>query len=115
MKKLSIEPQTLRDFVERNKDTRLVTVTCIEQGKFFELIYGFQKEKLVFLSVELPKKNAEIDSIMDIYPGAELYEREIHEGFNINFKGNPHQHSRLFLPENWPKDKHPMRKGGNNA
>ena len=115
MKRMKTKAENLRRFIEKTKKPRLVTLTCIERQSIFEMIYGFENKELLLLSIELPKKNPEIESIMDIYPGAELYEREIHESFDIDFKNNPFQHSRLFLPENWPKKKHPMLKGGKNA
>ncbi|HDQ59731.1 MAG TPA: NADH-quinone oxidoreductase subunit C [Candidatus Woesearchaeota archaeon] len=115
MKRLKIDPDKLTGFIEKIETPRLVTLTCMERNSSFELIYGFQTEELLFASVEIPKKNPEVDSIIEIYPGAELYEREIHENFDISFRGNKHQHSRLFLPENWPKDCFPLKKGENNA
>ena len=44
-----------------------------------------------------------IPSIMDVFPSAEFYEREIHDFFDIEFKGNPRLHEKMFLPDDWDK------------
>jgi NADH-quinone oxidoreductase subunit C len=46
---------------------------------------------------------------MDVFPSAEFYEREIHDFFNIEFKGNLRLHEKMFLPDGW-KGRPPLQK-----
>ena len=87
----------------KKKEQRLITISAIDEGNFFTLMYHFNDRNLI---VRLSKKKPCIDSIISMYPSAELYEREIHDFFGIEFKGNPRLHEMLFLPEDW-KEKPP--------
>ena len=91
------------------KEHRIVSIICIDEGDF-RLIYMFDKKgKIENLEVFLPKKKPLIKSISDIFPSSEFYEREIHDLFGVEFKGNPRLHDKLFLPDDW-KGKPPLRK-----
>ncbi len=46
----------------------------------------------------VPKDDAVIDSITDLFGGAEWHEREAHDMFGIRFAGNPNL-SPIYLPE----------------
>ena len=48
-----------------------------------------------------------IDTLRDIYAGADWHEREIHEMFGIGFRGHPNLHP-LYLPGEF--EGHPLRK-----
>jgi len=50
-----------------------------------------------FITV-LPKDDAVIDSITELFGGAEWHERETHDMFGIDFAGNPNL-SPIYLPE----------------
>jgi len=50
-----------------------------------------------FIAV-LPKDDAWIDSIVQLFGGAEWHEREAHEMFGIDFRGNPNL-THLYLPD----------------
>lgn len=62
---------------------------------------------LVILSADLDKDSPRVDSISDIYPGANWHEREAAEMFGIDFAGHPDL-SKLYLPEDF--EGHPLRK-----
>ncbi|MFQ5722653.1 MAG: NADH-quinone oxidoreductase subunit C, partial [Candidatus Aminicenantales bacterium] len=95
--------------IEKFRADRLVTITCLE-GKTFLLYYHFDRAgKLISLKVSLPKKRPIISSIENLFPTAGLFEREIHDFFGIEFKGNARLHDKLFLPESW-KRKPPLLK-----
>lgn len=55
----------------------------------------------------LPKDDAVIDSLVDIFGGAEWHERETHEMFGIEFRGHPRL-VKLYLPDAF--EGHPLRK-----
>lgn len=56
---------------------------------------------------EIPKDDAWIDSIVPVWGGAEWHEREAHEMFGIDFRGNPNL-THLYLPDAF--EGHPLRK-----
>jgi len=53
------------------------------------------------------REKPEMDSIVDLYKGAELHENEIFDLFGIIFKGHPNLR-RMFMPDDW--NGHPLRK-----
>jgi len=74
-------------------------VAGVDEGKNFSVYYHFDDEDDVeALKFILPKNNP-----------AELYERETHDFFGIEFEGNPHLHEKLFLPEDF-RGKPPLLK-----
>jgi NADH-quinone oxidoreductase subunit C len=48
-----------------------------------------------------------LDSVVDLYKGAELHEDEIFDLFGIVFRGHPNLR-RMFMPDDW--NGHPLRK-----
>ena len=63
--------------------------------------------RIVVLSTELPKDDPVIDSVADIYPGADWHEREAAEMFAIDFAGHPNL-VKLYLPSDFVG--HPLKK-----
>ena len=61
----------------------------------------------IIVKVRIPRDNAKIPTAINIWDHAQVYEREVHEFFGIEFLGNPDL-SPLFL-HNW-KDLPPLRK-----
>jgi NADH-quinone oxidoreductase subunit C len=92
---------------------RLITISALDSRGCFHLLYHFDIDGIKTLKVLVPEKKPVVPSIMDIFPSAEFYEREIHDFFDIEFKGNPRLHEKLFLPDNW-QDKPPLRKDRND-
>ncbi|MEM5798072.1 MAG: NADH-quinone oxidoreductase subunit C [Candidatus Aenigmatarchaeota archaeon] len=100
--------------IKRIGRPRLIAMICIEEGEF-RLIYRFDKDgKMIDITQKIKKSNPVTNSISHIYPSAEMYEREIHDFFGIEFKGNKRLHERLFLPDNY-KGMPPLRKEVKNA
>jgi NADH-quinone oxidoreductase subunit C len=63
---------------------------------------------VIALSERIPRDNPAVETMIDVWPGAEFHERETHEMFGINFQGHPNQ-NHLLLPEDW-NDMPPLRK-----
>lgn len=97
-----------------NKKLRLVAIVCRDEKDFCLDYYFDDKGKLSVLKFNVPRENPRIESITEVYPNADYYEREIHDFFGVEFEGNMNLHLKLFLPENW-EGKPPMLKGDKNA
>lgn len=87
----------------------LSAITGVDAGDQFEVIAHLGRRISAAVRALVPKEDASIESIVDIYPGALYYERETWEMLGIHFKGNP-KLERTFLPESWPLGVHPLRK-----
>ncbi|WUK48501.1 NADH-quinone oxidoreductase subunit C [Micromonospora zamorensis] len=61
----------------------------------------------VLLRTRLPRAEATVASVVDVYPGAAWHERETHEMFGIDFAGHGELRPLLLPPE---FEGHPLRK-----
>jgi NADH-quinone oxidoreductase subunit C len=108
---ISLEPKNLHMVLEKLKHSgfhRLSAISGVDTGKEIELIYHvFSESYYVNVRVPVPKKKLEIKTVTGIYPGANLFEREVHEMLGADFPGHPNLQS-LFLNEKSPKN--PLRK-----
>ncbi|MEM3527697.1 MAG: NADH-quinone oxidoreductase subunit C [Candidatus Bathyarchaeia archaeon] len=101
--------QTVRLLVGRF-NARLCTITAVDLGLDFELIYHMSMGGLVFnVKTSTPKEISEVPSVSSIIPGAISAEREIHDLFNIKFQGLPDPRP-LIVPHEWSGVKTPLRK-----
>jgi NADH-quinone oxidoreductase subunit C len=64
-------------------------------------------DRFVVFSTELAKDDASIDSLTDVFGGANWHEREANEMFGIHFRGHPRL-VKLYLPDAF--EGHPLRK-----
>jgi len=90
----------------------LSDITCVDYigEKEFEVIYhlwSHAKKRRADVKVRISRRSPSIKSVSDLWAGAQMHERENHELFGINFKGNPNL-SPLFL-EDW-EEIPPLRK-----
>lgn len=65
------------------------------------------RHQLVVKTAAENREKPELDSICDLYIGAELHENEIFDLFGIVFKGHPNLR-RMFMPDDW--NGYPLRK-----
>ena len=63
--------------------------------------------------MDVPEGKPVAPTITDVIPGAVLYEREVHDLLGVEFEGHPDL-SPLLLPDDWPREVHPLR-GGREA
>jgi len=85
------------------------TITSRDTGSSFEILYHFFIDGVeVTIRTSCPRDDPMVDSIVDMFPGAILYEREIHDILGIVPKNHPDLR-RLVLPENWAGG-YPLRK-----
>jgi Ni,Fe-hydrogenase III component G len=81
----------------------------VELGAF-EVLYHFcAGAAIVTLRVRLPRNSPSVPSICGVLPNASVFERELSEMFGVTVVGTPIP-DRLFLPDDWPDDIHPLRK-----
>jgi NADH-quinone oxidoreductase subunit C/D len=76
----------------------------------FTVVYhllSFAKNNDLRIKVPLKGDYPSIQTITDIWPAANWYEREIWDMFGVTFEGHPHLR-RLLLPPTWQG--HPLRK-----
>jgi len=107
--------KNLKEILRYAKDElgfdHISTITGRDLGEELELIYHIAYQNAIELSIKtkIPKENPRITTIVDLYPSAGIYEREVHDLLGVVFEGNPDL-SPLLLPDNWPKGVYPLRK-----
>jgi len=102
--------RVIRRLMRMDNYTHLSTITALEVGSEIEVIYHFAfTDAMVSVKIRISKDDLLLPSIVDLIPGAALYEREIHDLFGVEFEGNPDL-SPLLLPDDWPEGVYPLRK-----
>ncbi|MBN2042212.1 MAG: NADH-quinone oxidoreductase subunit C [Candidatus Aenigmarchaeota archaeon] len=87
---------------------RVITISGVDVAEGIDVIYHMEHEGTVInLRTTLPKEKPEIDTITGIFPGADLFERELMEMLGVTVNGHPNP-KRLFLAEQSPKN--PLRR-----
>lgn len=87
-------------------------LSCIfaMETKGIKLFYVFEKSGYKdFLILDIHLFKGKIPSIAQMFPIACLYEREIRDGFGVDFEGSTDDR-RLFLHECYPLNFHPLNK-----
>jgi len=85
--------------------THLMTITGLDLGQNLGITYNFSKEReIINVRTIVPKTTPKALSIVDIVPGAILYEMELQDMFGLEFIGNPWKNQKLLLPDEWPAD-----------
>ncbi len=90
--------------------THISTISGIDLGENFEILYHMANENCVLTVRALtPRNDPKVPTITGVIPGATLYEREVYDMFGIVFEGHPNL-VRLILPDDWPEGEYPLRK-----
>lgn len=93
-----VEPENLVKVVQTLRDQyhydylSMVTSTDYFPEDHIEAVYQLYKMsggKGVNLKVKLTRDNPHVDSLVPLYPGAELQEREVYDMMGIHFDGHP--------------------------
>jgi len=117
----TVPSSALKDAVSFLKDNfsinHISTISGVDLGKEIGVYYhlmgnkveGYNNEIVFSLKVTTPKSDPKLPTITPIIPGAELYEREIHDMFGVVIEGHPDPRP-LVLPDGWPEDVFPLRK-----
>ncbi len=70
-------------------------------------LYSFDRNEYLRLKVPLAEDRASLETVTDLWPNANWYEREIYDMFGIVFENHPFL-ERLLMPRSWVG--HPLRK-----
>lgn len=109
---IRIAVKGIKNFAKRMRGigAHLSTITCVDEIDTFSLIYHFDIEGcLINVYTKVDKSTPLVDSIVEIYPVADFYEREVYEMFGVIFRGHPRL-EKFLLPDDWPKNVFPLRK-----
>jgi NADH-quinone oxidoreductase subunit C len=113
---INIKIDGLRDAIkhlcERGFE-HISTISGVDVEDGIEVIYHLTRQKpnegiTLSIRVKVPYGGS-LPSIVEIIPGAVLYEREVHDLLGVAFEGHPDL-SRVILPDDWPDDIHPLLK-----
>ncbi len=91
----------------------LSDITCADwypSEPRFHVVYhllSISRKDRVRLKVKLTGSDPNVESITSLWPGANLFEREVFDLFGIRFNGHPNLR-RIMMPDDW--DGHPLRK-----
>jgi NADH-quinone oxidoreductase subunit C len=70
-------------------------------------LLSLSRKRRVSVRVQVPEADPVVQSLVDLYPGAEAMEREAYDLVGVVFSGHPDL-TRILLPEDW--EGHPLRK-----
>jgi NADH-quinone oxidoreductase subunit C len=107
---VTVAPEKLHDMaieLKNNKETAFDFLSCLtgmdwksDLGVIYHLRSTVHGHTIV-LKVRIPDRiNPTVDSLCDIWPGAEFHEREAYDLLGIKFNGHPDLR-RLFLDSTW--------------
>ncbi len=89
----------------------LIDITSVDYGDYFEVIYRLTSLEHNHSGVLKTRchnaENPELPSVINLWRGADLMEREIYDLMGIKFSGHPNM-KRIFLWEGFKG--HPLRK-----
>ncbi len=89
----------------------LVTITGLDTGEKYEVIYHMSDKegRVLNIKISIDRDNPVVSTITDLFPAAELSERELMDLLGIKVEGLP-EGRRYPLPDNWPQGQYPLRK-----
>jgi NADH-quinone oxidoreductase subunit C len=113
---LVADPARVRDVLEHLKGkgyTFLASLHGVDYypeeprlGILYELL-DMQRVDRISVKARVSTQEPEIDSVVELFPGAEFPEREVYDMFGVRFAGHPDLR-RILMPEDY--EGHPQRR-----
>ncbi len=91
-------------------DVTAVDFLTLKREPRFDVVYhlySIPTARRLRLHAPVSEADCRIDSVVEVWPGADWMERETYDFFGINFEGHPDLR-RILLPLDW--EGHPLRK-----
>jgi NADH-quinone oxidoreductase subunit C len=113
---ISVESNSILEvcnFLKKSKEFEfnvLQVITGSDYADRMELSYilaSYTKNLEVILKVKLPRENAQVHSVVGVWPAANFLERECFDMFGMQFTGHPDLR-RILCPDDWSG--YPLRK-----
>ncbi len=114
--KINIEKDKLLntiDFISLNSNfITLSQIACADwiEDEIFSLNYILttdRRDKNLMVEVNIPRVDSKLPTLLNLFPQAEVMERDLHEMYGIDFIGNPTLYD--FALEDW-KEIPPLRR-----
>jgi membrane-bound hydrogenase subunit beta len=89
----------------------LLSITGFDEGENLAFMYHMGNERGVVLNIKtsVPKNDPKVQTVTDLFPGADVMERELVDLFGADVKGLV-PGSRYPLTDDWPANNFPLRK-----
>jgi Ni,Fe-hydrogenase III component G len=100
------------DYIVKKMDFPMLSlITGLDSGENLEFIYHLARRDgtMLNLKVLVPKGSPHKSIMVDYFPGAELYERELVDLLDAKITGLP-PGNRYPLPDGWPEGNYPLLK-----
>ena len=102
--------ETCRMIKEKLEIFHISTISGRDTGTQIEINYHFARPGVVVtVKILTDRQSPAVRTITELFPGAVLYEREIHDILGVTVEGHPDPR-RLVLPDDWPEGVYPLRK-----
>ncbi len=105
---------TILKFLRENENLSFDNLLCISGVDYsdrLEIVYHLHSyhhlHKIVIKTLLKDKQNPQIETVCDLWKGANWLEREVYDLFGISFKNHPDLR-RILLPDDW--EGYPLRK-----
>ena len=106
--------ETVARYVKDNEEldfASLVSITAVDYVEYFEIVYHVlsmrRNQRAVFKTRCYDREEPTLPSVIEVWQGADLQEREIWDLMGVRFDGHPNM-KRILLWEDFPG--HPLRK-----
>ena len=85
----------------RSTNERALIVRTSQHGDFTVVyhLFSFDRNEYIRVKTPLDENALSVDTITDLWPAANWYEREVWDMFGITFSGHPHL-TRILMPAN---------------